>query len=672
MILDNVDDGPAVAAVGKLRPQLNGGHVVVTARASKFPAGIRMLGELPSLDESAASQFLLDRTEASRSKAADDPLLARTLARELGGLALGLEQAGAYIETEEIGFTSYLSLWNRARDAALEWSNPFVTDSEKTLTTVWKTSVARLNEESRGLLERLAFLAPDPIPESLFDIPAPGEAPKPGAPSARAGLRAYSLLSRVTGEDGGQSGFVIHRLVQDFARRAMSDARSAQALREALEWVDAAFVGDPDDVRNWPVLDPLAPHALAVARAADGAGIAEPTAQLFNNLGGLFEVKADYAQAEALMRRALAIGEQSYGLDHPNAMRSLSNLAHVLQATNRLAEAEPLMRRALAIDEKNYGPDDPDVAIRLSNLATLLHATNRRAEAEPLMRRALAIAEKSYGPDHPKVALRLHNLAQLLQATNRLAEAEQLTYRAIAIDEKSYGPDHPKVALRLNGLALLFQSTNRLAEAEPLMRRALAIFEGSLGPDHPNVAKNLSNLAGLLQATNRLAEAEPMLRRALAIDQKSYGPDHSNVALRLHNLAQLLQATNRLAEAEPMMRRALAIYQKSYGPNHSNVARGLSDLALLLQATNRLAEAEPMMRRALAIDEKNYGPLHPFVAIDLGYLAVFLRDRLGEAEPMMRRALEIFEKSFGSNHPYTTTVRNNLAALGAALGNGGA
>ena len=36
---------------------------------------------------------------------------------------------------------------------------------------------------------------------------------------------------------------------------------------------------------------------------------------------------------------------------------ALDNLAQLLQATNRLAEAEPLMRRALAIDEKSFGPE---------------------------------------------------------------------------------------------------------------------------------------------------------------------------------------------------------------------------------------------------------------------------------------------------------------------------
>ena len=188
------------------------------------------------------------------------------MARELGGLALGFEQAGAHIATDRIGFARYLKLWSESREKALAWADATVTGSDRTLATTWATSVARLSPESRRLLERLAFLAPDPVPDSLLDVAVPGEASDTDAYEARAGLYAYSLISGVTAEDGGTPGFVVHRLVQDFARRAMSEERRAQALREALEWVNAAFVGDPSDVRNWPILDPLAPHALAVAR----------------------------------------------------------------------------------------------------------------------------------------------------------------------------------------------------------------------------------------------------------------------------------------------------------------------------------------------------------------------------------------------------------------------
>ncbi len=94
LILDNVDDPDAVKAVTSLMPRLKGGHVVVTARAANFPPNIRKL-ELDVIDEDAAAAFLLERTADDRDKAKDDEAQARALARELGGLALGLEQAGA-------------------------------------------------------------------------------------------------------------------------------------------------------------------------------------------------------------------------------------------------------------------------------------------------------------------------------------------------------------------------------------------------------------------------------------------------------------------------------------------------------------------------------------------------------------------------------------------------
>ena len=175
MILDNVDDEagrrrrePTSAAAEGRACHRHGAGVEFPCRYPKL--------ELDALDEDAATQFLLDRTADDRSQAQDDAALARTLARELGGLALGLEQAGAHIATERIGFARYLALWNEVARRRSRWSDPVVTGSEKTLATTWTTSVARLTPESRRLLDRLAFLAPDPIPDSLLDVAVPGEA----------------------------------------------------------------------------------------------------------------------------------------------------------------------------------------------------------------------------------------------------------------------------------------------------------------------------------------------------------------------------------------------------------------------------------------------------------------------------------------------------------------
>ena len=283
MILDNVDDRAAVAEVAKLMPRLKGGHVVVTARASNFPAGVRKL-EVSTLDENAAAQFLLDRTDADRSKSKDDTALARTLARELGGLALGLGAGGrAYRDRPHRLCPLFETLERKSGESARLGgcdSDGLRSDAGHDLGDIGRTALA--GEPAAARTARLPCgLTRFRIRSSTSPCPARRRTLTPMLRAA--GLYAYSLISAVTAEDGGAPAFVVHRLVQDFARRAMSDERRAQALREALDWVNAAFVGDPGDVRSWPVLDPLAPHALTVAGRADSAGIAEPTGRLLRH-----------------------------------------------------------------------------------------------------------------------------------------------------------------------------------------------------------------------------------------------------------------------------------------------------------------------------------------------------------------------------------------------------
>jgi tetratricopeptide (TPR) repeat protein len=644
LILDNVDTVAALNAVVATLGKLTGGHVVLTTRLSKGQLrGMEAL-DLGVLDLPDAASYLLEDTNGLRVEAADDEAQALSLAQDMDGLALALDLAAATIRERRCTFAAYATLWRDARQKVKGWNNPALTHYPHAVSQTWATSVALVSPEARILLERLAFLAPDPVPESLLDVPVPGTDPL-DAPEALLDLAAYSLVTR----DPTAAHFEVHRVIQDATRRGLDPATARQRLTEALGWIDAAFTGDPQDVRTWPTLDPLAPHAEAVAQAADEATIAAPTARLFGELAILFHTKAQYQRAEPFSRRALAIDETSLGPDHPTVATRLNNLAELLRGTNRLTEAEPMYRRALPIDEASFGPDHPDVARDLNNLALLLRATNRLTEAEPLFRRALAIDEASFGPDHPTVATDLNNLAELLRATNRLTEAEPLFRRALAIDEASLGPDHPTVATRLNNLAELLRDTNRLMEAEPLYRRALAVDEASLGPDHPNVARDLNNLAALLRATNRLTEAEPLFRRALAITEASLGPGHPNVATGLNNLATLLHATDRLTEAGPLLRRALAIDEASLGPDHPDVARDLNNLGALLCATNRLTEAEPLMRRMVTIFlafQRDTGHVHPHRDTVINNYAILLSE-LGHDEAAIRAALDSARREAG-------------------------
>ncbi len=300
LILDNVDDEKAAAAVAKLLPQLTAGKTLVTARYDGFPPGVPVL-PLGVLKPEPARDFLLARSKGRRRGAADDAARAEELAEALGYLALALEQAGAFIATQCISFERYLAYWRDERARMVAAFDKVASGSihDKGLSAVFATSVARLSANGRRLLDRIAFFAPEPIPDFLLDVkipsllaegdaiqeskpdagsplsaqddgdrPGSGEAPQESSRSARtsapagdenafdaraalAELYAYSLAAPTEIEGRyAQPAFVVHRLVQDYARESMDDGRKDVRSQEALSWLNAAFDGDPSDAGN--------------------------------------------------------------------------------------------------------------------------------------------------------------------------------------------------------------------------------------------------------------------------------------------------------------------------------------------------------------------------------------------------------------------------------------
>ena len=213
MILDNVDSEDAAAAVDALIPRLQGGHVLLTGRLARWSAEVEPL-ELDVLTEDAAAEFLLARTKARRRTTPEDEGLAVTLARELGFLPLALEQAGAYIAERRLTLAAYLEEWHSRHEQVLTWFDPRVSHYPASVAVTWQTSFDRLSAPARRLLERLAWLGPEPIPESLLEVPVPESPEEPDQRDTLVELATYSLVIR----DDEMPTFTVHRLVQDVTR----------------------------------------------------------------------------------------------------------------------------------------------------------------------------------------------------------------------------------------------------------------------------------------------------------------------------------------------------------------------------------------------------------------------------------------------------------------------
>ena len=197
---------------------------------------------------------------------------------ELGQLALALEQAGAYIEKYRFTFAQYLAEWQERRDKVLAVVQrtadavshergshlaDFVRQSQRAgATTNACLGVARARSDSRVA----AGAGGGPFGSEGEDQTQNDS----NALDALADLEAHSLVTRAD----ETTSFAVHKLVQDVSRRSAFENGGDVYIKAALRWFNAAFVGDAQDARTWPMLTPIAPHASAVARHADARGSA--------------------------------------------------------------------------------------------------------------------------------------------------------------------------------------------------------------------------------------------------------------------------------------------------------------------------------------------------------------------------------------------------------------
>ena len=134
---------------------------------------------------------------------------------------------------------------------------------------------------------------------------------------------------------------------------------------------DAFPSGITDDLRTWPVCARLLPHALAAGHAEALEVASEATGRLLNQAGLYLKGRAEFAEAKAVLERALAIWEKVLGADHPNVATLVNNLGSVLHGLGDLEGARAAYERALAIFERFLGPDHPKTQLVRRNLDSL-------------------------------------------------------------------------------------------------------------------------------------------------------------------------------------------------------------------------------------------------------------------------------------------------------------
>jgi tetratricopeptide (TPR) repeat protein len=265
-----------------------------------------------------------------------------------------------------------------------------------------------------------------------------------------------------------------------------------------------------------------------------------------------------YDDAERLYRRVLELRERGLGPNSIAVAATLHNLAGIIRLAGRPAEADPLLRRALAIADA--AGDERLSATILNTLALTLADTDQKARAEPVLRRCLTVFAKMDGPSSVTVGSMANNLANLYRQAGEFEKAEPLQRRAVEIFEAQLPAGHPLIASGLNNLFSILAQEQRPDDGEPYLRRALEIAEKS-APNGRLITLIHANLAALESDRGNYAVAAAIFKDVIAAQERMLGPDHPLVATSLSNYSGVLRKLHQNGEAKRVEARANAIFR---------------------------------------------------------------------------------------------------------------
>jgi tetratricopeptide (TPR) repeat protein len=242
-------------------------------------------------------------------------------------------------------------------------------------------------------------------------------------------------------------------------------ARFEEAVQAAMRLVD--YRAKRQGAKHWQVID----ARLQVERCQRlGAVAAKDRTQVVHTLklvmeGTQLQQRLRYQEAEAKLRKALALCQKVLGEQHAETAFAYSFLASCLANQGRPAEALRLFQKALAINLRVLGEQHFFTAGSYASVAVTLGSLGKAAEALPMHQKALAIYLGGVCEQHPATATGYNNVALCLDNHGKSTDALPLHQRALAIRLKILGEQHPDTAGSYNNVAIA--CTTRASPARP-------------------------------------------------------------------------------------------------------------------------------------------------------------------------------------------------------------
>ena len=265
-------------------------------------------------------------------------------------------------------------------------------------------------------------------------------------------------------------------------------------------------------------------------------------ANLYGNIGIIWESKSEYDKAQEYFEKNLEIKLLSFDEEHPDLADSYNKIGIICYKKGQNDKAMEYFEKSLVIKLKTLGGEHPDVASSYNNIGQLWHKKGEYDKALGYFEKCLAIKLKTFGENHPDVATSYGNIGQVWNKKVELDKCLEYYEKCLAIRLITLGEDHPVVAISYNNIGSALENKGEYEKAHKYYEKCLAIQLKTLGAEHPSVAKSYFNLGDCFQKLDQCEYAIVAFQKGFKINQKGGYP--FRIAVCYEELGNKIEALN--------------------------------------------------------------------------------------------------------------------------------
>ena len=388
------------------------------------------------------------------------------------------------------------------------------------------------------------------------------------------------------------------------------------------------------------------------------------------DLASTYQHLGKYTEAEKLEMQVLDASNRIFGEEHPNTIHAMGNIAVTYHNLGKYTEAEKLEIQILDARNRILGVEHPETINAMANLAATYHNLGKYTEAEKLKIQVLDARSRILGVGHPETIIAMENLAATYQYLGKYTVAEKLEMQALDASNRIFGEEHPSTIHAMGNIAVTYHNLGKYAEAEKLAIQVLDARNRILGVEHPDTINAMENLAATYHNLGKYTEAEKLEMQVLDARNKILEVGHPETIIAMANLAATYQHLGKYTEAERLEMQVLDASNRIFGEEHPNTIHAMENIAVTYHNLGKYTEAEKLELQVLDTKKRILGVEHPDTINAMANLAAIYQNlgKYTEAERLEMQILDASNRIFGEEDLNTIHAIGNIAVTYHNLG----